>query len=675
MKYLLSAVVALSCLPALAQSAYYARPDGGPRYSTTAGAVPGTGGDSCDGLANTPMVKGAGSKQHCAFNDVRYFYTDGSYTTSDTAGAPAWGWIGGANAVYTVAQNLLNNVEQGWRIGQSGGGDNQGLGLQGDPYDSGAPTPPPGTLIRGANYASCTATNKTQLFGGFGVYSVISLANAQNVTLQCIELTRHSQCTKFGSPAVPANCNTGYPLDDYAVNGIVTNVKTMGVVLQDVWIHGFTSRGIIGPIGGTITAKNVDISTNGGAGWDFDDGSGSHNGYGTASVNGLLNWTNVTIEWSGCNQAWPGGGVLSCYGQNNGGYGDAIGTPPGGCIAANVTGSTFRYNVQDGFDFLHNDSGTCPLTFTGNQVYGNMGAVKWGPAMTPAVITGNAFEFNCMRLLSPMTGVPAAFNANLSASDGCTRSNDAFTHITKAGNVDTFTGNTIITYAPVTYDIQCLTGTCAGATITNSDNIVMGYMNPSVQQPGGWLIAGSPTVTRSNNLYFGLRAFTPVTGERVADPLFVSEPASPWTTEPALDDYNIALTTGSPAAGMGAPAQIIGLGTITTTPPPPPTPITPTVPTITWTPPASIVAGTALTSTQLDATASVAGSFTYSPAIGTVLAAGTQTLAVTFIPSNTTDYTDATKSVQITVTAAPPVVVCKSVVLTISGVQVYAGCF
>ncbi len=45
-------------------------------------------------------------------------------------------------------------------------------------------------------------------------------------------------------------------------------------------------------------------------------------------------------------------------------------------------------------------------------------------------------------------------------------------------------------------------------------------------------------------------------------------------------------------------------------------------PTITWAAPASIVYGTALSATQLDATANVPGTFAYSPAAGTVPGAG-----------------------------------------------------
>ena len=63
-------------------------------------------------------------------------------------------------------------------------------------------------------------------------------------------------------------------------------------------------------------------------------------------------------------------------------------------------------------------------------------------------------------------------------------------------------------------------------------------------------------------------------------------------------------------------------------------------PTITWANPADITYGTALSATQLDATASVPGTFSYTPASGTVLDAGNgQTLSVSFTPTDITDYT------------------------------------
>jgi sugar lactone lactonase YvrE len=75
--------------------------------------------------------------------------------------------------------------------------------------------------------------------------------------------------------------------------------------------------------------------------------------------------------------------------------------------------------------------------------------------------------------------------------------------------------------------------------------------------------------------------------------------------------------------------------------------------TVAWTTPAAITYGTLLSATQLDASSTVAGSFSYTPALGVVLAAGPQTLSVTFTPTDTADYSTATQTVQLTVNKAP----------------------
>jgi hypothetical protein len=80
-------------------------------------------------------------------------------------------------------------------------------------------------------------------------------------------------------------------------------------------------------------------------------------------------------------------------------------------------------------------------------------------------------------------------------------------------------------------------------------------------------------------------------------------------------------------------------------------------PILTWGNPASIIAGTPLSSSQLNATANVAGSFAYSPSINTILSAGTHALSVTFTPNDAVDYTGATRSVSLTVIASTPPVI------------------
>lgn len=80
-----------------------------------------------------------------------------------------------------------------------------------------------------------------------------------------------------------------------------------------------------------------------------------------------------------------------------------------------------------------------------------------------------------------------------------------------------------------------------------------------------------------------------------------------------------------------------------------------TTPAISWTAPAAITYGTALSVTQLNASSGgIAGSFAYTPALGTVLGAGKQTLSVTFTPTDTTAYNTTTATVSLIVNQATP---------------------
>ncbi len=530
---------------------WYIRPDGGTRYSANQPV------GQCDGKADA-AYSGSGTNQHCAFNDYRFLYDDQSWQNS------AWVIAGGDTVIirggpWRVGFNQGTSPSDAWCVGS------------GNPFACTNPTIPSGTAtqptrILGENFGSCSQSNMTQLYGGYGVFETLNLQGAKYLTLQCIELTRHSQCARFGVPVYPSSCSSNPPLDDYATNGIVTDTGTQDVTLQDMWIHGFTSRGIIGPIGGTVNATRVNISYNGAAGWDFDDGIA------TPNVNGAINLSYVTVEWNGCNQAYPGPGAVSCYGQSSGGYGDGIGTPTGTCLTAYVDHSTFRYNTQDGYDMLHNDTGSCSMTITNSTAYGNNGAqFKWGPNDSPLVFENNTAIANCARLSAPFPGQPSTFNANL--SDFC-RANDALAMGFRDGGSLTMINNTIIGYAPTMFDIGCWgtypdpqgVGTCNNSTFIFENNIVVGYDDPHTYNLGGQsggpgiFYFGSPigNFTRSNNLYYGARPTsficpTGLPGEVCADPLFVNEPTGRGGNfvESELDNFNFNISPGSPAVGAG----------------------------------------------------------------------------------------------------------------------------
>ncbi len=74
--------------------------------------------------------------------------------------------------------------------------------------------------------------------------------------------------------------------------------------------------------------------------------------------------------------------------------------------------------------------------------------------------------------------------------------------------------------------------------------------------------------------------------------------------------------------------------------------------TVTWTTPAAVVYGTALSAAQLNATASVPGTFGYTPAAGTILPSGDHTLSVTFTPTDPANFDGSTASVILRVARA-----------------------
>jgi hypothetical protein len=144
------------------------------------------------------------------------------------------------------------------------------------------------------------------------------------------------------------------------------------------------------------------------------------------------------------------------------------------------------------------------------------------------------------------------------------------------------------------------TGLPAGVTLTQTTN-------SAGQGTGEWVLSGTPT---------------------------------------AVAPYSFLLNANN---GVGSSAQqLVTLNVV------PPT-IIKTTPVIAWLPPAAITYGTALSGTQLNATASIPGTFLYAPPAGTVLQAGNgETLSVTFMPADTVDYATATDSTTINVNPAPP---------------------
>jgi hexosaminidase len=74
---------------------------------------------------------------------------------------------------------------------------------------------------------------------------------------------------------------------------------------------------------------------------------------------------------------------------------------------------------------------------------------------------------------------------------------------------------------------------------------------------------------------------------------------------------------------------------------------------VSWATPAGITYGTPLSSSQLNASANVPGTFAYNFPLGTVLGAGTRNLSVLFTPTDQVRYTNTTVNVSLVVAPAP----------------------
>ena len=576
-------IVLLFCGMAGAQTTWYVRGNGGTLYHSTRNPS-----GRCNGKSNLPDP-GSGTNVPCAAKAWDYLWNPGGeYRTTNFLTGD---WVIAAGD--TVIADAGSQYRVGWRNGSDGNDATTGRrwGVAGNAFTSWMPAPPSGTSgahtrLLGSNYASCSVGGKpdktklTQVYGGFGLDFVMSMYGASYVDVQCIELTRHSQCIRDGDPNnhILPFCSSSIPVDDYAKDGVETNTGTHDVLLQDMWIHGFPERGIKGAIGGLITTMRVDIDTNGMAGWDFDDGSNSNcvGDYcqGTASINGVVRMNYSEIEWSGCNQQYPAidpKPVVECFGQSNGGYGDGLGTPANNGMDFYIDHSSMHHSVQDGFDLLHIDKGSHTLSITNSISYFNQGQqFKWGGGFLNATFVNNIAASGCNRMSAFIQGVPSTYYHAL--GDSC-RAFDLLTFNLFDGGTNLVAFNTFVGYNNTMLDVGCSTSSCSSAVLTYKNNAMLMYPwtgSPSQTHPPNPLYLNGPntasgaqigTFNRSYNLYYGgyyNAANTPVgigatetaTNELGVDPKFVSEPAS-MVSEATLEAFNFAPASGSPLLAAG----------------------------------------------------------------------------------------------------------------------------
>jgi hypothetical protein len=460
---------------------WYVNGGGGTRYSSN------QPGGQCNGTSPNPYP-GSGVNQNCAFNDIRYLWTDASYQTDTAAGAPGWGWIGSSGDTYLI--DCTGGAK--CRIGQDGPGINDGFGLFGNTYAAGAPAPISGTAnahtkIFGINYQSCSsAAAKAHVNGGYAVSTVFNLGSVAYVDFACFDITDFSSCGQAGQTN---QCSRDAPFSDFASNGIQTNRNTTHTTITDVNIHGMANNGMFGPTGTGVVVHNVTVAGNAASGWNMDDNSGT-------TGTGLLLLSNFSTIWNGCAEEYPVTHTLpyaDCTDQNSNGYGDGIGTAtyvssPAWVMV--VDHSTAAYNTQDGFDLLHLQGGNTTLLIGHSLAYGNMGQqVKMGAA---GLGVNNLIVGNCNAMREAIPGTPAGYNSRLSLF--C-RAGDTpvVLSVSDVGIDTTFIYNTIYSANSIAVEVSQFGNCTTTCFLDYENNILVGFKNaPENGYPGGGT-GGFPT--------------------------------------------------------------------------------------------------------------------------------------------------------------------------------------
>jgi hypothetical protein len=553
MKWILTLLVFFAAVPSYATT-WYVDTFGGSRFSTNQPA------GLCDGTLDAAPV-GTTPNQHCAFNDVRMLWQDGSYTTGSTF--PGWGWIGAGGDTYIIEGTIADGVSYrvGWQDGVSYCGTTGCWGLTGDSTGSGAPPPPSGTAgqhtrILGQNYASCLSpTAKTQLHGGWAAGHVLDFSGSSYVDVACLDITDFTPCPVAGS-----NC-TGL---DFSNEGIdLANTSTHDT-FTDVHVHGMAGTAFSGPTGDGVVLTRVDMIGNAGSGWNADNGSG------TTGIGSLL-VQNFNISWNGCAEEYPivdPNPYANCRDQSSGGYGDGFGTTtlasPAPGWQVHFDQGTVSYNTQDGLDALHISGPGSTMTVTRVLAFGNEGQqIKVGGATATA--RNNQIVGNCEALIQgssnpnvvaqypqwaaapPIPGTPKGFGDALEAY--CRGANTAVLINLTPGDPAYFQDNVIYSGGAVGLEVEYATADTGDTnTLQYNNNIFVGFTGPGPggQQANAMYCDGPEEVPAircaldaltvpggsfSNNSYFHGRTACPNTGETnsiCVDPGLVDETYHPY---------------------------------------------------------------------------------------------------------------------------------------------------
>jgi putative nucleotidyltransferase with HDIG domain len=320
------------------------------------------------------------------------------------------------------------------------------------------------------------------------------------------------------------------------------------------------------------------------------------------------------------------------------------------------------------------DAVTVTVTGTHTQVRGYVASYSGVDRTTPVTDSGGTYIPN---LDNQPIGGPLDVNAGgygiygWSGTSGKTRSSDTGGYIEHSDVNNLGVGQFNYGVASLAFAGTGVTNPVVDWSSNNSVSVSFITLNPASSYPAPATTGISPATKTVGDAAFTLtvdganfvngasvvrldgadRATTFVSSTR----LTAAIPASDLSTS-----GNRTITVFTPAPGGGTSnAQTLAVRT---------------TPVITWANPAAIVYGTALSATQLCATASVPGTFVYSPDVADVLpAGGGQTLHVDFMPTDTAIYNSASADVTINVSKAALTITANSLSKNFGNTIAFAG--
>src|SRR3989338_3731735 len=342
----------------------------------------------CTGKADLPYP-GSGTLQNCAFNHPNWALAPQGNNPTKLAGGDTLIIDGSDGAEYMIGFCSPNTNDTS-KCGSSWPGDCYMRSIPSGPD----PLNPTRILGKGWDQG---CSSPPQLWANERLSRVINMENSDNVEIQCLEITDHSDCQQFG----PNACNRdSKPYGKWGITGMRAT-DSENVYLKNINIHGMAYRGILAGRIKDWTIEDTSIVANSFVGWDGDIGAD------VSANSGTILFNRVKILYSGCGETYPGLQPYNCYSQDQGGYGDGIGTHKTGGDWI-FTNSDISHNVSDGLDLLyHNGNGTITIKrsrFEGNA--GNQVKVATNTLLSDSILIGNCAYFNN----NPITWNSSSFN-------------------------------------------------------------------------------------------------------------------------------------------------------------------------------------------------------------------------------------------------------------------------